>query len=483
MRQKPKRKGTPNVERVSRRSFFYWTAGGLLALPLAALTGCLRQSGQGEPPARHLNGRVVVIGAGVAGLAAAAALHAADVPVTVIEARDRIGGRVWTDRSMGGIPLDMGASWIQGTRGNPLTTLADARNIPRVATDDEQLVLYDAAGTRMSARDFDAYYATFEQVMATAAAVAEDRDTDMSLSAAIADALRAMGGRLTQREQQMLSLMVNITIEHEFAGSADQLSAWWLDDDAGFAGDNVLFPAGYDWLPTALAEGLDIRLGTPVDSIAYAADGVLVTAGDAIYRADCAVVTVPLGVLKANHITFSPALPSPKQDAIQRLAMGVLNKLYLRFDTAFWDTDADWIYATDPAQRGRWTSFVNMQPAVNAPVLLGFNAADYGIAVEDFSDADIVGEAMATLRTLYGDAIPAPIGFLRTAWNSDPYALGAYSYYAVGSSPEDRTALEAPVSDVLFFAGEATRHDYPATVHGALLSGQAVAADVLARLR
>lgn len=455
----------------------------MLSLPVALLAGCLPAASPQRGTPRPPDGDVLVIGAGVAGLAAAATLRAAAVPVTVLEARNRIGGRVWTDRSLGGVPLDMGASWIQGTRGNPLTALADAQNIPRVATDAEDAVVYAPDGTRLSERALAAYYDDFTQVLAAASALAEERERDLSLSAAIADALATRGSRLSLREQQMLSLNVNITIEHEFAGSADQLSAWWLDDDAGFAGDDVLFPNGYDWLTTYLAQGLDVRLNTIVDRIAYGGDGVTVTAGDATFRAACAVVTVPLGVLKADRVTFTPALPASKQAAIGRLAMGVLNKLYLRFETAFWDTDSSWIHSTDPAQRGQWTSFVNMQPVVNAPVLLCFNAADYGSASEALSDTELVAAALATLRVLYGANIPQPTGFLRTAWNSDPYSLGAYSYYAVGSSPDDRTALVAPVDDVLFFAGEATRRDYPATVHGALLSGQEVAADVLARLR
>ncbi|HHW87448.1 MAG TPA: FAD-dependent oxidoreductase, partial [Chloroflexi bacterium] len=108
---------------------------------------------------------------------------------------------------------------------------------------------------------------------------------------------------------------------------------------------------------------------------------------------------------------------------------------------------------------------------VDKPVLLWFNAGEYGAALEALSDAEITAAAMATMRTLYGDAIPAPEAVHITRWLSDPLARGAYSSLAVGATPDDRAALAAPVDGRLYFAGEATHRDYPSTVHGAYLSG------------
>lgn len=418
---------------------------------------------------------VIVVGAGVAGLSAARTLHAAGLRVTVLEARDRIGGRVWTDRTLG-VPLDMGASWLHGERRNPLTTLADDNDIRRIPTDYDNLALYESNGAQVDADTIDEIEVGFAEVIAAAAEIAEDRDDDLSLADAIAVAIAEED--LTPAERRYLAFAVNTIIEHEYAARADDLSAWWWDNDDAFAGDDYLFPDGYDWLPNLLARGLDVRLGMAVARVAYGADGVQVTVGEQVFAADYAVLAVPLGVLKAGTITFDPPLPPNKQRAIQALNFGVLNKLYLRFDRVFWDADADVIGQVDNAERGRWSTFVNLASVVGQPVLLCFNAGAYGLEIEALADAELVAEAMERLRAIYGHHIPDPIGHVATRWGADPFTYGSYSSYGVGSSPDDRAALAEPLAAVLFFAGEATQVDYPSTVHGALLSGQR-AADAL----
>lgn len=346
-------------------------------------------------------------------------------------------------------------------------------------TDEEALAYYYPDGTRIPDDEVTAYFTYFEEVIEAARGVSEDSDVDMSVRESIRRGQLRLNHETDARSQPVIESMINTQIEHEFSGSAEMLSAWWVDSAESYDGGDVLFPDGYDWLPNFLAEGLDIRLSTPVERVEYGANGVTVTAGDQSFNATYAVISVPLGVLKQDRIVFAPALPPHKREAIDRLGMGILNKLYLRFETAFWDTDADWIHYTDPDQRGQWNAFVNMQRAVNEPVLLCFNGADFGAAVESLTDEEIVAGAMATLRTIYGSDIPLPTSFMRSSWKSDPYAYGAYSYYAVGSSPADSAALAESVNDLLFFAGEATRRDHPATVHGALLSGWEAAAAIL----
>jgi len=457
---------------LSRRQILKTAAIGALSrlVPDSALR--LKAQGDGVET-------VLIIGAGVAGLTAARLLHDDGYNVTVLEGRDRIGGRLWTNRDLDGLPLDMGASWIHGTDGNPLTALADEVDVERVVTDSDNLALYDAEGDAFGEDDIATYEALHEALMARAAEIAEESDIDMSLRAAITQALNEAGADLDDTDLLVLGYIVNTTVEHEYAASVDVLSSWNWDSDDGFGGDDVLFPDGYDWLIRMLSQGLNIHLNTPIHEIRYNDNGVEVVSDDAAFSADYAVITLPLGVLKAGVVSFAPPLPADKLRALTVLQMGILNKVYLQFEEAFWDVTVDSIGYVS-AEHGEWAEIVNFVHVVDAPVLLCFNAATFGLALEDMSDTEIVERAMTTLRTIYGDAISEPVGVLITRWGKDPFSYGSYSAYGVDSSVEDRMALAAPLNDTLFFAGEATHSQYPATIHGALLSGQRAAEEIMA---
>ena len=184
-------------------------------------------------------------------------------------------------------------------------------------------------------------------------------------------------------------------------------------------------------------------------------------------------------MLKQKRLQFKPELPQIKLDAISKLGMGVLNKCYLRFAKAFWPTDVDWLEYMSEAH-GEWTEWVSLQRSTKIPVLLGFNAAERGRNIENLTDQQLVDDAMDTLRTMFGEDIPKPIDYQITRWASDPFSFGSYSFNAVGSNPQMREDLAAPLHKQLFFAGEATEQHYFGTAHGAYLSGLKVAASLIA---
>lgn len=132
---------------------------------------------------------------------------------------------------------------------------------------------------------------------------------------------------------------------------------------------------------------------------------------------------------------------------------------------------------------GEWTEWVSFLPSTKLPVLLGFNAADQGRNLEKLTDQQIVQSAMATLRLIFGDEIPEPIDYQITRWASDPFSFGSYSFNAVGSTPQMRDDLAAPLQQQLYFAGEATHKDYFGTAHGAYLSGIRAAERLIAQLQ
>lgn len=414
----------------------------------------------------------LVIGAGMAGLRAAQMLSQTGQRVLVLEARQRLGGRTWTDDSLG-LPVDLGASWIHGIEGNPIHVLAQRLNVKLAYTDYDDMTRYAAEGAPLSAQANRTLEALFERVLAKAEAFAERQNRDLSLQAT----LDAVTTDLTPAERRNLAYAVNTTIEHEFAASASDLSAWYYDEAEAFDGEDVIFPQGYGQLVNALSAGLEVRLEHAVTQVAYDAAGVAVTTAQGVFRARAVIVTVPLGVLQSGAVEFLPALPFAKQQALNRLGMGVLNKYYLRFPTAFWADSHLLGYVGE--RPGEWAEWLNLYALLGEPVLLGFNAGAFGRALEKDNDRAIVDSAMQVLRTLYGDNTPDPMAYHITRWGRDPWAGGSYSFLKVGSTPDDYDTLAEPVDGRVFFAGEHTSRAYPGTVHGAYLSGERAAREVL----
>jgi monoamine oxidase len=432
-------------------------------------------------PANGADGAtVVVIGAGVSGLAAARVLAEEGYSVIVVEARERVGGRVWTDHSWLGIPLDMGASWIHGSDDNPIAELARELDAATVPTNYDNTWLWDTGGQRIEGDAHDDIDNRFVEMLDDLDSERDSMDDadedDIALGDAIEDWLDALDPDPATIRQ--LAYTINTAIEHEYAADIADLSFYYFDGGDAFDGNDLLFPDGYSQIVHGLAEGLDIRFGHVVRKLHWNDSGVTVTTNQETFDADFAIVTLPLGVLQSGTVAFSPPLPDEKQRAIERLQMGTLNKLYLRFPRIFWPAEADMLgYISE--RKGEWAEWLNLAHYTGQPVLLAFNAADYGRAIEELPDDAIVAAAMTTLRTIFGLDIPAPEAALITRWGADEFARGSYSYLALGATPDDRDDLAAPIGGRVFFAGEATSPDFAATVHGAYLSGLLAAEEIL----
>jgi monoamine oxidase len=454
---------------VSKREF-------LRLLGLVLLSGSARASGTVNRDEALGKKRTLVIGAGLAGLAAARELKRHGHEVLVLEARDRLGGRIWTSNKWPDMPLDFGASWIHGVKGNPITGLADELKASRLITSYERAAVYNTSGQLLT----QAEEARMENIRKRVFALlrkAQDRDEDTSVRRALAELIEEF--KNSQDATRFLNFCLSGDIEQEYSGNASQLSAHWYDSGKEFERDDALFAQGFRVIIDFLARDIDIKLSQVVKEIHRRQSDVRVITQTSEFVADNVVVTLPLGVLQSNAVRFMPELSKEKRNAIEKLGMGVLNKCYLRFPRAFWPHDVDWLGYVS-AQHGDWTEWVSFQRVAKVPILLGFNAADRGREIETLSNEQIVESAMQTLKTIFGAGIPQPTDYQITRWATDPFARGSYSYNAYGSTPEMRNILATSLNRQVFFAGEATHKEYFGTAHGAYLSGLRAAKDVLA---
>lgn len=425
----------------------------------------------------------IVIGAGVAGLTAARLLSKAGRRVVVLEARDRVGGRVWTDRG-DGLVTDLGASWIHGVTDSPVAAAAEAFGM-RTAEftvggyqpDSRPIAYYGPDGRRLSDAVVQRFADDIHTIDAALAEVVAASDPDASYRAVTETALAGQGWD-AERAERVREFLQHRT-EEQYGAWIEDLAAHGLDDDS-IDGDEVVFPDGYDRLPLRLAAGLDVRLEHVVSHVRWSADGVDVTTDQGALTADSAVVTVPIGVLRSEDFVIEPPLPEPAAGALERLEMNAFEKVFLRFPTKFWD---DGVYAIrQQGPEGRWWhSWYDLTSLHGTPTLLTFAAGPAAEQIRGWGEERVVESVLAQLRRLYGDRVQHPTRVHITAWQDDPFARGSYAYMTVGSTTADHDDLATPVGGVLHIAGEATWTDDPATVPAALHSGHRAASNILQR--
>lgn len=401
---------------------------------------------------------VVVIGAGISGLAAAATLADSGLKVTILEARDRIGGRVHTEQ-VAGAAIDLGASWIHGpTRRNPMTSLLHAAGATRIMTPWDDACWQDG-GTPVSQGVMEAWPG-FERRLFE---LKDEAGPDTSIQDAV-DHLLAEG-QYSPSDARALQWAAWSRFGLEYATDLDALSLAEMDEDEAFGDDDAMIVGGMDGILRPMAQGLDIRLGRPVSRIDHDRS-VRVRAGEMTLIARAAIVTLPVGVLKAGTVTFSPALPERHLDALARTGFGTMRKVALVYDTRWWDCPVVHDVSTD------WELY-DVTEVAGRPTLLALTSGRRAIG------HDPIRAVRAAIEKALGRD-PDPVDATASNWHDDPYARGAYTSVPPGGDLRDTAGILAePVGDRLFMAGEGTHTAYPGTLHGAYLSGVRAAQQAL----
>jgi len=303
--------------------------------------------------------RVAVIGAGMAGLAAARQLHDAGFDVVVLEARDRIGGRVHTV-DVGGVRADAGGAWLQQRTVNPLVPRAQALGLTLVSTDFTAPL---SAAHDGPVGDIDGVLAQMMQaVHATTGEVT------------LGDALDPYFASLSDAERRVACFAVEGEIVLEAGVGPSELSARWALAEPGTGDGDQWIVEGYGALAADTARGLEIRLDRPVDRVTHDDDRVVLTAeGSDPAVVDRCICTVPLSLLAASRPAFDPPLPPIQRAALAHLGMGRVEKVILAFDDRWWPPSSSgylrW-YDEEPS----WGEWLDLTDGSGKPVVAGLIA-------------------------------------------------------------------------------------------------------------
>ncbi|PRP76756.1 Lysine-specific histone demethylase 1-2, partial [Planoprotostelium fungivorum] len=431
---------------------------------------------------------IVVIGAGMAGLGAARQLQLLGFKVIILEARDRVGGRVNTDWNSFQGPVDLGASIVTGIIGSPLHSVF--KQLDTVTHPIHQSCpLYDLDGTLVDAVDDRLAEEKHNDILKRSRSTGSKSLGEGVCSLWESEAKeKARTVKELKKRKRLFNWHV-ANLEYACGVELDKLSCnfWDQDDGHEWGGEHIMFKGGYGKVALQLSESLDIKYNCPVHSIHYNQPGAngktvaIVRTETEDIHCDAVLVTVSLGVLKSRAIQFDPPLPEWKLSAINDLGFGLLNKVVMKFPNVFWDDTIDMFGSTtdNGELRGEAYMFWNLHRVMGQPVLVALLAGKAAHLPEQLPEADIIQRVLQRLQRIFG-TIPQPTHSLVTNWGHDPYALGTYSYVGINSTGDDYDRLASTVDLNLFFAGEATSRWHPATAAGAYHSGLQAAGKITA---
>lgn len=431
---------------------------------------------------------ILIIGAGAAGLAAARELSRAGFKVIVLEARDRIGGRINTH--FDSWPIELGSEFVHGKPPETLQ-IAERAHLKLQELPNRHWHMHNGVLTKSSE-----FWSKVEKLMGE---MSRYTGPDQNFAEYL-DHYK----RKTPIED--IETIATLYVEGFHAAHADRISVYGLnhtnkaaeeiEDDKQFRVENGYGPIAQSLHDDAVAAGATFKLSTPVVEVNWKRNQVeVVTSGSDKFKARRLIVTLPLTLLQSSgdpaaRVRFTPAL-NETRDAANRLAMGHVVKIVMRFRDSFWETlklpgeddgtvdlkDLTFIHAPAESLPTWWTQF-----PVPAPLLVGWAGGTRADRLSLESDDALLDHALGSLshifRTSKSFLEQRLAEFYTHNWHRDPFSAGAYSYIPVGGV-DATPQLARSVDDTLFFAGEATNTDgHHGTVHGALATGLRAAREI-----
>ncbi|KAG2229309.1 hypothetical protein BDF21DRAFT_466980 [Thamnidium elegans] len=441
---------------------------------------------------RHIKTKVVILGAGAAGISAAKTFSELELnDFIILDAQSFIGGRV-QHAEFGSSQVELGANWIYGKGQNPIYKLALDHGLKTVPNDKTNLAFFDERGKLSDQNQGTFVYNEFESIKIKLVNYAEQRKSKRQVDLSSRLALNLLGWK---PDTPLKAAVEYFNIDWEFSEPAEMCSleyATGIDDTVTgtypFGNEFVVDSRGFNHILKEESKTFlnfkdsRLMLNTLVTKVSYNDHNVTVyTSNGDIIEAEYAICTFSLGVLQSDTVEFNPIFPEWKREALLSFHMTTYTKVFLKFESKFWQ---DWqfaLYANNVTQHG---SYYTVWQNLNAPGYLFQQQTDNILMVtttdmesrriERMTDTQVKQEIMQVIQRMFG-VYQEPTDILIPRWHQHPLFRGSYSNWPIGALKKHHLNMRAPLKNTLWFAGEAMSADFYGFLHGAWFEGEYVA--------
>lgn len=436
-------------------------------------------------------GKVVIVGAGFAGVGAARHLLAHGYEVEIIEGQNRVGGRAHSKSTRDGF-IDLGAAWLHGSPNNPLYPAALSANMNTAPTNFYQGLALDRTAEEPVRTPFnwqgpesmlsDLTWPYLKWAASSPFGIDAPRGSVEDVLNALPDgqsAIEACAGRGLLEVSVAAELgETHIVSLLGFSGT-DPFGEVKDPNDVVSGTQDALLVSGMQNFLSHLASGIPISFGESVEAIDWSGAGATVHTDQRSAKCDAVIVTASIGLLKADRISFSPPLPESHRNALGGLGMGLLNKIVLEFPQGLnVQTRDQLLHFCGPGP----VQFALNGPALwQKPIFAGLSGGKKSKAIEAAQDQDLIAAFVDDLETTLDTKLPEPTNSWITRWGADPWALGSYSFPNLEATGHEQAELRKPLANRVYLAGEALSVEHSATVQGAFFDGQRAADSIINR--
>ncbi len=426
---------------------------------------------------------ILIIGAGLSGITAAKELTHHGLNVILVEARDRVGGRIHSLHIEDGSFIELGAQFVHGVKNNPLFNISEHYHLDVKPYVRSNWAVFDMQGHEIDKTQLTDLVDEYkEQIKAlTLTRLSDDKDRFTVADLQYIDTQLLKQKAIQSGDLESLAKMISIKELKK-----EKLFSYKMGTNKKESESNFLVMNGYDKVTEGMYSEakktglLQVFLSNEVLKIDHTGEEIIVhTHTGSAHRADAAICTLPLGVLQKGNVIFEPPLPLSKTKAINALSCANHNKVILQFEETFWDDYSHFVVLFDPTLEA-WLDVVNLQhfTTEKKPVLV---ASIYANSNKDLpEDKYLINHCVNLFKDIYTNTFRPLKKSWVTHWDKDPFSLGSYCYHPAGSSLEDNSVIATPLGR-LIFAGEHT-HRSPSNLQAAYLSGLESAKQVVDQL-